>query len=164
MKLTMKRMAAYLIDIVLLFAVLLPLGLLVQWSLGLSPQTGPEIALAILWNFSLPSWLYFIISDTSSGGATIGKRLLLIKVSARSGRVGFARALLRTAVKLFPWELVHISMFALSDDLGQLSFVQLVGLNIANVLLLIYLLVLVVTRGRRSVHDLLVSTAVTPLY
>lgn len=109
MKLTIKRIAAYLIDIVLLFAVLLPLGLLVQWSLRLSPQTGPEIALAILWNFSLPSWLYFIISDTSSGGATIGKRLLRIKVSARSGGMSFARALLRTAVKLFPWELVHIS-------------------------------------------------------
>ncbi len=75
MKLTMKRMAAYLIDVVILFTVLAPFGQLVQWLLEISPQTGPGIWLTILWNFSLPSWLYFIISDTSSGGATIGKRL-----------------------------------------------------------------------------------------
>lgn len=55
MTLTVKRVAAYLIDIVLLFAVLGPLGQLVQWSMGISPRTGPEIWLSIIWNFSVPS-------------------------------------------------------------------------------------------------------------
>lgn len=138
----MKRVAAYLIDIVLLFAVLGPLGQLVQWSMGISPRTGPEIWLSIIWNFSVPSWLYFIVSDTSSGGATIGKRLLGIKVSADTGRMGFARSLLRTAVKLSPWELVHVSMFALTDDPGQFGPVQVAGLAVVDALLLAYLAVL----------------------
>lgn len=74
--------------------------------------------------------------------------------------MGFARSLLRTAVKLSPWELVHVSMFALTDDPGQFGPVQVAGLAVVDALLLAYLAVLVLTRGRRSVHDLLVDTSV----
>lgn len=78
--------------------------------------------------------------------------------------MSFTRALLRTAIKLSPWELVHVSMFALSDDLSQVAPIQITGLVVVNVLLLFYLAVLAITKGRRSAHDLFVNTVVEPVY
>lgn len=157
-----RRVAAYLVDILILFVVLAPAGFLIQWLLGVPmAQTGPGIERTILWNFSLPAWLYFILSDTSRAGATLGKRLFKLQVrTLDNGRVSFWRALGRTAVKLLPWELVHISAFALSKDLLQLSPVQMGGLVVANLLILVYLGVALVTKGRRSVHDFVAGTVV----
>ena len=160
-----RRVAAYLVDIVLLFAVLAPAGQLILWLLGAeTPRTGPAIGRTILWNFSLPAWLYFILSDQSATGATLGKRLLKIQVRDRSGeRLSFGRALARTAVKLLPWELVHVSAFAFSTDLGQLSGPQLIGVAAANVLTIIYLGVAIKTRGQRSAHDYAAGTLIRPM-
>jgi uncharacterized RDD family membrane protein YckC len=78
-----RRIAAYVVDILLLFAVLAPVGQVILWLLGtMPPQTGPAIGRVILWNFSLPAWLYFILGDQSTSGATLGKRLLRIRASA----------------------------------------------------------------------------------
>jgi len=157
-----RRVAAYLVDILLLFAVLAPAGQLILWVLGAeTPRTGPAIGRVILWNFSLPAWLYFVLSDRSASGATLGKRLLKIQVRDVSGeRLSIGRALARTAVKLLPWELVHVSAFALSTDLTRFSQGQVIGVAVANVLTVVYLGVAVATRGRRSVHDYAAGTLV----
>ncbi len=157
-----RRAAAYLLDILILFTILAPLGFLIQWVFGMSlPQTGPEVGQTILWNFSLPAWLYFILSDRSAQGATLGKRLLKVQVVRVGGQpITMGRALLRTAVKLLPWELVHISTFALSVDLTQLSNLQTVGLILANVLTFLYFVLFIATKGQRSVHDLAAQTEV----
>jgi uncharacterized RDD family membrane protein YckC len=155
---------AYAIDAGLLFAVLAPAGLLVNALLGTMPRTGPGIWRTILWNFSLPVWLYFTAGDASARGQTIAKRLLRIQVTRLDGgRLSWARGLGRTAVRLLPWELTHVSAFALSDDLAVLAPWQGAGLVVVNVLLVAYLAVAVVTRGRRSVHDLAAGTAVRAL-
>ncbi len=155
------RSAAYLIDIALLFGVLMPLGFFLQRLLGLQAATGQEISVNILWNFSLPTWLYFTLSDSSKRGATLGKRFLGLKVTSKTTNdISLSRAVLRTAIKLLPWELVHISAFALSADLSQFSVLQFIGVGIANALWLTYSVVAVATKGRRSVHDLIVKTEV----
>ena len=64
-------------------------------------------------------------------------------------------------MKLLPWELVHLSVFGLSSDLSQLSLWQSIGLVAANGLIILYLIVAVATRGRRSVHDFVAATEVT---
>jgi len=149
-----RRVAAYLLDILILFAVLAPLGQLILRLFGATPRSGPEIAATILWNFSLPVWLYFILSDSSASGATLGKRLLAIQVRTEQGaRLGLGRSLARTAVKLLPWELIHIFAFALSVDLSEFRPVQLIGVSAANLLTLAYLALAIATRGRRSAHD-----------
>lgn len=160
--LILRRSAAYLFDIVILFVVLAPLGFFVQWILGIElAQTGPEVARTILWNFSLPAWLYFMLSDQSSRGATLGKRLLQVQVArVDNNPLSLWNAFLRTAVKLLPWELVHVSAFALSADLSQLNSGQTIGLITANVLILAYVIFFVATRGRRSVHDFVAQTEV----
>jgi uncharacterized RDD family membrane protein YckC len=157
-----RRIAAYLVDIVLLFATLAPAGQLMVWLLDASPpQTGPAIERVILWNFSLPTWIYFTLSDQSAPSATLGKRLLKIQTCTLSGqRLSIGRALLRTAVKLLPWELAHLSAFALSTDLSRFNLAQIVGVAVANLLTLVYLAIAVATRGRRSVHDYVAGTFV----
>lgn len=145
----------------MLFALLGPGGFLIQQAIGYSPSTGPEIWRTLLISFSIPVWLYFWLSDASGCGATLGKRVFRLRVARDDGEtLGAGRALARTAVKLLPWELVHLSAFALSKDLDALSTVQGAGLVVANLLMLIYLWLAFTSRGRRSVHDILVGTRV----
>ena len=160
--LILRRVGAYLLDMTILFAVLAPVGFLIQLALGLkTAETGPELAATILWNFSIPAWLYFIVSDSSSRGATLGKRILRLHVvQINQHRVGILRAVWRTAVKLLSWEMVHFFGFTLSADLSQISTAQTVGLTAANVLMIVYVVLLLVTRGRRSVHDFAAHTQV----
>jgi hypothetical protein len=75
-----------------------------------------------------------------------------------------ARALGRTAVKLLPWETTHLSAFAFSAEPGvSFNLGQLIGLSIANALIVVYLVIAACTGGRRSVHDYLVATEVCPV-
>lgn len=159
--LMLRRSLAFLADILLLFVVLAPLGFLIQQLLGIKPTNGSGVAVTLLWNFSLPAWSYFTLSDCSDRGSTPGKRLLGIRLRSRSHQgISFGRALLRTAVKLLPWELAHIAAFALSADLSQFSASQSIGIGLANVLWLTYLLVAVITKGKRSIHDFVAGTEV----
>lgn len=161
-KFLFQRAAAYLLDMALLFLVLAPVGGLIQWAFFDSlPQTGPEIWRTLLWNFSVPVWLYFILCDSSSRGATLGKRPFRLKVvDMENHPLSKSQALLRTAVKLLPWELVHVSAFALSVDMSVLSGVQMAGLIGANVLVIVYAVVLAARRGQRTIHDFAARTKV----
>lgn len=157
-----RRVIAYTLDILLLFLILAPIGFLVQWLLGLPlSQSGPALGRTILWNFSLPVWLYFVLSDWSRTGATLGKRIAQLQVKRADGaRVGFWQALGRTAIKLLPWEVVHLAAFTLSTDRAPFTPGQTIGLALANLLLVVYLVVAAFTRGRRTLHDFVVGTQV----
>jgi uncharacterized RDD family membrane protein YckC len=156
-----RRAAAYVLDIAVLFSLLGPAGWLIQRALGIAPSTGFRIWLTLLLNFSLPTWVYFTVADASQAGATLGKRRLRLHASRQDGgRIGVLRALCRTAAKLLPWELVHVSVFALEKQPGDFSMVQGVGLTVANALILGYLTCAAVTHGRRSIHDLVAGTVV----
>jgi uncharacterized RDD family membrane protein YckC len=159
--LLLRRVGAYALDIIGLFVLLAPSGQVLLWLGGTIPNSGPTIAQTILWNFSLPAWLYFIVSDASAAGATIGKRVLGITVSRIDGaRLIWHQALLRTTVKLLPWELVHIAAFALSTDLTQFRPAQMVGVAFANLLIVVYLLLAGFSRGQRSLHEYVAGTMV----
>ncbi len=157
--LLIRRAGAYVVDIVLLFLVLFPVGQLVRLAVvwPTASPTGQEVWLVSALNFSLPTWTYFVLSDSSARGATVGKWLLGLRVTGVSvGSVGMARALGRTAVKLLPWETAHLSAFALSG----LEPWQMIGLTIANGLIVVYVVVAACTGGRRSVHDYVAATEV----
>lgn len=157
----LRRSLAYLTDIAILFALLAPAGFVIQQAIGYFPSNGPEIWHVLLLNFSVPVWLYFWLSDASGRGATLGKRIFGIRVAREDNKaLGLGRAFARTVVKLLPWELVHLSAFALSNDLDTFSVAQTVGLAAANLLMLIYLGLAFTSRGRRSVHDVFVDTKV----
>lgn len=159
---TARRVAAFLTDCIVLFGILAPTGYVLGRGLGISLlQTGPAVWNVILLNFSAPAWLYFIVSDCSTGGATFGKRLCKLRV-ARSTDEGISpgRAVVRTSIKLLPWELTHIFIFALSADPGRFGHVQWFGIAIVYALATTYLLVLLATNGEKTVHDLITDTQV----
>lgn len=156
-----RRVLAFALDSVLLFVALIPLGQVVQRLLGVRPETPLELWCVVLLNMSLPTWLYFTLADASRGGATLGKRCLGLRVEPREGgRVPLPRALARTAVKLLPWELVHLTAFALAPAFGEFGGAQMAGLALANLLMLAYLGVAVVTAGERAPHDFAAGTRV----
>jgi len=147
-------MAAYAIDVALLFAVLAPLAFVGQWLTGHVPDS-PHAAWSVqLLHFSLPAWTYFFAADRSARGATLGKRWLGLRVAAA------ARARARTALKLLPWELTHLSGFALGEEFGVLTPTQVVGLVLANVLAAAWLLLAAFSRGACSAHDRICGTRV----
>ena len=158
-ELMIRRSAAYLIDVILLFVVLAPTAFLVESIFGFQPSSNSQVWIAAIMSFSIPAWSYFLLSDLSSRGMTLGKRWLKVNVhSTNSNKINFNRALLRTAIKLLPWELAHIFGFALADVISQAALS--VGLIAANLLIVIYLAILVKNGGKRSLHDIFAKTEV----
>lgn len=162
-----RRLAAYLVDILLLFAavVVTQFGLNAFTS-GLPLRlltTGPRIEVWAWLSVSLPTYLYFALSESSVRGATPGKHLLGLHVTNLAGkRIGFGQALLRTIVKLIPWEVTHLSLFLPTPIFldGQGGFLP--GLMTANALIVVYLAVVVMTAGKRGIHDLVANTIELP--
>ncbi len=156
-----RRIGAFLLDILIIFGICAPIGYLIQRLIGYSPQTGLAIWFTILWNFSLPSWLYFLWSDRSKKGKTLGKRVFKLRVTNRAKeQLGWGRALARTAMKLLPWEIIHISGFALSKELGTFSLFQYIGFVTGNALTFAYFIASALTQGKRTVYDLILGTEI----
>ena len=160
LELILRRSTAYFLDILFLFLVLAPLAFGVERLLDIQPQTNRQVWLAAILSFSVPVWSYFTLSDASKRGVTLGKRIMRISVSPlqSSSELTLGRGLLRTAIKLLPWELAHTFGFALADMVGEGA--RAAGLIGANVLTLLYFIVFVMTDGHRSIHDLVVGTQV----
>lgn len=110
---------------------------------------------------TLPVGLYYALSEASSSGATWGKRRMGITVAGPAGDPpSIGRSLLRTALKLLPWELAHavIWRFAIPGsapdallDAGLVVVWVLIGANIVSVLL---------DASRRTLYDRLSGTRV----
>ncbi len=157
-ELLFRRVIAYVLDIVLLFIVLAPAAFLAEALLGLQPRTSSQIWFSAVMSFSIPAWSYFLFSDLSAG-VTIGKKIMKVKIHSTNGsKITFVRALVRTSVKLLPWELAHLFGFALVNQINQIA--QDIGLISANLLIIVYLIILIVTSGKRSLHDLIAQTEV----
>ena len=160
---TLRRLTAYAADGSLLAVVLIPLAVAIQGVAGYRPTTGVGVWVASVVLISLPSWTYFVVSDRSASGATLGKRLLRLRVRmAGEASVSLVRALVRTAIKLTPWELTHLALFAMAPALGAVGGTQLAVLWLVYALFALSLGVALRTDGRRSVHDLVAGTTVTP--
>lgn len=72
--------------------------------------SGPWKAQAIgFFTMTLPVLFYFSICEHSSWRATLGKRILGLRVAGlKSDRIPFSKILLRNAVKFVPWEMGHL--------------------------------------------------------
>jgi uncharacterized RDD family membrane protein YckC len=163
--LIVRRVIAYLIDILLLYGtvILIAQSLI---AITLSPigpaSSGIQIELYVLITISLPVWLYFIFSESSKYQATFGKRLMKLKVvNSMGNRISFARALMRTCLKLLPtWELIHMSVLIPKPLIYEKNPGIPVLLIAAYVFMILYFVVLAFSHGKRSVHDLIVRTEV----
>ncbi len=164
-----RRIAAYFIDSFFIFAVYafsqFVLFTPLRNALSL-PETlfrnGWYTELYTLLTVSLPAWLAFAGFESSRWQGSPGKKLLGIRtVDAASGeRVSFWRALVRIVIKFLPWEVSHLAnnlptplMYDPNPQLRPLFF-------LVPVLIVVYLLLVLLTPKRQSLHDLVAKTAV----
>ncbi|MGP1271938.1 MAG: RDD family protein [Phycisphaerales bacterium] len=162
------RLAAFAVDYAVLavYLAVLSLGFLVLPSsiaepLFSSPTRGQATAFVIL---TLPVVMYFAVMESSRGGATLGKRLLSVRVVGPDGtRCGRARSLVRSGVKFTPWELAHTSIWRLEGwptDPASPSGWTLVGLVAVWALIGVSVLMAVSTRRCVTLHDAVSGTRV----
>ncbi|MBL8755151.1 MAG: RDD family protein [Planctomycetes bacterium] len=157
--LLVRRVAAYALDVVLLFAVCAPCSFLGMWLLDLRPEQGAEIWWALVVTFSIPCWTYFTCSDAR--GHTFGKRWFGLRVvSEVGGAPPLRQALQRTAWKLLPWETTHAVAFLWPAGWDTFPLSQGTGLAVANLMALGWLAAAAWTGGARSVHDRMAATFV----
>lgn len=165
---TARRIAAYLVDV----TVLMILVQAAQWGLlaltGGFPyrqldqmNNGWLIYGWVLLTVSLPIWLYFIIGERSSWQGTPGKRLLGLRVvSEGDAPVQLGQAVTRTLLKLVPWEIYHLAFMLPVPLFNDPNPAFRPGFLVGAMVMALYLLVLLRTPWRQSIHDLVARTAV----
>lgn len=157
---TVRRILAYAIDAVGLFALLAPLT---GWSIrrrGVADGPPPALYPSLVRWFSAPTWAAMIAADATSG-RTPGKRITGVRAVGADGRHPTVRqAVVRTAVKLVPWELAHLGLFRLARRTPWDTPVSRVVTGTANALLVAWLSATIRSRGARGPHDALAGTRV----
>ena len=157
-----RRLAGYFVDALLLFALVVASQYLLL-ALGLHPfrdllSDGGFVEAWPLhgWVFAsttLPFVIYFTVGFVS--GATLGQRLLRISVRGRDGgKLGLAHATLRAVVMLLPFEFNHTIMFHAAPWTGGAPELFIAGITATWAFVGIYLLLPLLRRDGRSVHDL----------
>ena len=161
-----RRAAAYIVDVALLAAILLPVQFLRPALLGTDRpdwlSSGLQIELFVLATVSLPVYLYFALFEAGSRQATPGKRWLRIQVTDLECQpIHRVRALLRTFVKLVPWEIAHASMLLPVPiwDAGPESASR-PGFMYSTMLVGAWLVTVMLTPRSQGVHDLIAGTLV----
>jgi len=166
-----RRLLALLVDYALIVAYL---GVLVLVALLVVRVTGTFMdwlalgtVVAELLGFVLlvlPVGIYLYAGESSARQATVGKRVLGLRVvlEANGGRPGRARILVRTVVKLIPWEFAHFFVWQAAASAGLAVFPVwiTIGIAAANLLPIAYLVCVFVQRDRRGPHDLVAGTRV----
>jgi uncharacterized RDD family membrane protein YckC len=167
MKLSVRRLLAYWFDFVLLAIIFVGLQwLLYKTTSGFpfdSLKKGYVIEIWVLFSMSLPVWLYFIYCELYKQ-QTIGKRLLkLIVISKEGSKIDINQALIRTFIRLLPWELTHIIILVpkpwWSIEKPEYQFL----IYIPNVLMFLYIVVLFANKGNKGIHDFIAKTRVKGL-
>lgn len=168
-----RRAAAYATDVAIAYGIFLAI------QTGISPlrnrldpnwMASPSLFEGyILLTISLPVWCYFAFSESSSWRATIGKRLLGLRVTDVAGkRIGIGRSVLRTAVKLLPWDLAHLTIalpapLFIDPNSGALDWTRgefRLGFILVYALIGVTVVTMVRTSRRQALHDLAASTVV----
>jgi uncharacterized RDD family membrane protein YckC len=161
-----RRILAYILDCLIAFSILVIPQMTVylvtggDWFRRL--QTSLQVEGWILLTISLPVWVYFSLFESSKSGATLGKRMLHIRVVNLNGNPPeFWQVFLRTIVKLLPWELTHISLMFPQPFWSSANPSRFpVGLYFVYGLLILYIAVPLFTRCRQSLDDLIARTLV----
>lgn len=165
MPIVLTRLVAFMLDWVVLFLVFVaPQGVIAlfwnDWPMN-NVDNGFRAWGWVVLTVSIPSWVYFTLSDSSVGGATVGKKITNLAVrSEESTTLPRSSALVRTAVKLLSWELTHIMIF-LPEPFGEtLTPFKVAMIVVVNTLMLVWLVVPFLDRRQRAVHDRLAASQV----
>jgi uncharacterized RDD family membrane protein YckC len=158
-------MAAFALDGVLLALATATLYAIFQATVG-----APVEVFAQAWQWksflfamaTVPSVIYFTLCESSRRQATPGKRALHVRVvDVYGARISAGRALLRTLVKLLPWDIACIASGFPGPVIiatGAITHPRL--LFVAYGLFALYIAAAMMTLRKQSVHDLAAGTYV----
>ncbi len=133
------RLLAFGLDylfILLYMALLLVLGVTVFSPLLTDPAPWQGQLLGF-FSLTLPVVLYFALSESLTG-ATLGKRLLSLRVAELSGnRLTLPRSLVRSGIKFLPWEISHTAIYRVvqPDAPALWSYLFFVSLGLVGICL-----------------------------
>ena len=165
-----RRLTAYLIDYVLI-AVYVGAVTAVFWGLGrgtgirlgdVDSAAGKQAIIFCV--LTLPVVLYFAILESRPNGATVGKRLLHLRVrsvsrSVRDDPARFAQTLIRAAGKFAPWEVAHTAIWRMPTDPDDPAIWPWITFGLVLVVCLVYVGGLFLGSGR-TLYDLAAGTRV----
>lgn len=166
-----RRIAAYLIDYLVIVAYF---GLLTLTAFGLRAvgiqfpnayTTFSEKAvgqLVVILVLTLPVMVYFAWFEASSWQGTVGKHVLnLHVVGTQKERISTRQSLVRSTVKIAPWEIAHTAIWHVPGQpfVSSPGVMNYVGLTIAY-LLAFWWLGSLFLGNRRTPYDLLAGTRV----
>jgi uncharacterized RDD family membrane protein YckC len=167
MHLIFKRMLAWIIDwvVILLYAVLLFSAMMFLTSLGIiklgemHPAKGQFIGFLTL---TFPVILYGILFEAGKRHATPGKRVMKIEVTGTP--LTTREIVLRNIIKFLPWEFGHAGIlwinYIKSPETPLWIWLLLIG---PQVMVVVYSMSIVATKGSRSLHDMIAGTRVRHL-
>lgn len=162
-----RRVLAYAVDAILLFIAIPTIlgavcGLLFYLTIGFDwMQNGFLLWLYVFAVASIPFWLYYSLLESSVRQATFGMRLFSLQVTDTDGkRISFGRALLRTVIKLLPFEINHLVMFLPTPIWYDPNPGFRIGFVIVNALIVLYFATMFLNSRKQSVHDLVAQTVV----
>jgi uncharacterized RDD family membrane protein YckC len=167
-----QRFGAFLLDY-LIIAAYIVLLIIVSVGLGFGPLRSVFRAMFADPNISefsaflllvLPVLLYFALFEHSYWQATWGKRKMGLRVTDTHGtRLSFPRSLVRSLLKLVPWELAHACLWRIPGwPLAPTTPSPIItaGLVLVWVLVGAYLLSMLVSKEYQALYDWIAGTYV----
>lgn len=160
----LKRIFAYCIDYfviiiyaLILFAITFTIHKILDKPIEFQdPVTGNIIS---FFTLTLPAFLYFFFYESSSKKGTLGKQWLKIKVENNSKRNIFIRVLF----KIIPWEIAHFAIHwsvFYSNKGMEVPIWNIVVTIVPNVIILIYFITIVLSKGKSSIYDRIAKTSI----
>ena len=165
----LRRYAAYMVDVLMGFALFVALQLLVfvplRSALGIGEDwfhSGWNTQLYTLLTASLPVWAYFTLTQASAAQATLGMRFLGLQLRdlRHTSPVSLGQAFVRSLVLLLPWELAHVTNnFPIPLWFDPQPEFRL-GFALVGLLGSLTLALILFRQDKRGLHDLAAGTEI----
>jgi len=163
-----KRLLAFFFDYLLIVAYLLVLAAVGFGLLAVSaplPTDSPYILDLIAFVTAvLPVILYFTLLEGGRRQATWGKRRVGIQVTTVNHKpLTYRQSFIRSLIKFAPWQAAHTSLLHIPGwpfAVEAVGTASMVGLTVAQGLVLLYILLLLFTPTGRTTYDWVAGTMV----
>lgn len=154
MKISIRRFLAFCIDYVLIVLYGSLLFFLTK-VFKIESLSTLQAQLVGFFSLTLPVFLYFFLTETGKHKASLGKRLLKLRVETPSNYNKTA-VFKRNFFKFLPWEVAHAGvhwMYYFSLQNKEAPFWVWVLLISPQIMALIYIISILISRGNSSVYD-----------
>ena len=166
-----QRIVAYLVDylVIVLYFGTMSAAYFILRSIGVASSPsyvtltakmqGHVVAFLL---FTLPVVCYFALSEASARQATIGKRVMRLRVVGTAGQqISRATSFLRSAIKFAPWEIAHVGIWYVLGEpfVSQPGLLSLWAWGISTCCTLCWIISLFVG-SRRTPYDWCARTRV----